>query len=116
MKKESVISRPILGLILTKSMTRSRKITGPFPKLKTNSIYLHFISVVAKKFGLMTPEFVADGFIKLVTRGVVSNSFHDRTSQQFLGSIGIAPTRDCTHFNKILFVVAGAGFIPMGIN
>jgi len=26
------------------------------------------LAVVAKKFGLMTPEFVADGFIKLVTR------------------------------------------------
>ena len=28
----------------------------------------------------------------------------------FLGSHGIAPTRDCTHFLKIRFVVAGGGF------
>ena len=26
------------------------------------------------------------------------------------GSIGIAPTRDCTHFLKIIFIVAGGGF------
>ena len=71
---------------------------------------------MAKKFGLMTPEFVADGFIKLVTRGVVSNSFHDRMSQHFLGSIGITPTRDCTNFDKIWFVVAGGGFYSYDIN
>ena len=64
----------------------------------------------------MTPEFVADGFIKLVTRGVVSNSFHDRMSQHFLGSIGIAPTRDCTNFHTIGFVIAGGGFYSYDIN
>ena len=26
------------------------------------------------------------------------------------GSLGIAPTRDCTHFSKIEFVFAGGGF------
>ena len=33
-----------------------------------------------------------------------------------LGSLGIAPTRDCTHFLKILFVVAGVGFYSYYIN
>ena len=27
-----------------------------------------------------------------------------------LGSLGIAPTRNCTHFLKIIFLVAGSGF------
>ena len=87
--------------------------------IKTPKVSISFL-VVESKFGVMTPEFVADGFIKLVTRGVVSNSFHDRMSQHFLGSIGIAPTRDCTNFHTIDAWSPGLGFIPMistkGIN
>ena len=42
------------------------------------------------------------------------------TKPKITGSLGIAPTRNFTHFLKIEFVVAGDGFIPIistkGIN
>ena len=43
-----------------------------------------------------------------------------RIPEENIGSLGIAPTRNCTHFLKNGFVVAGAVFIPIiskkGIN
>ena len=38
--------------------------------------------------------------------------FVDKIRMEYdnIGSLGIAPTRNCTHFRKIGFVVAGGGF------